>query len=626
MRNVAVWFLLGILCGVTARAPVADSTSSGANGETSGAPERVLIFAFDNTSIADLQGIPTLWRFLQEGAFSTNHHTVLPTRSAPGFAAIATGRYADRSGALDNGFFVGSSRETGFTFWETMLGNGQPFGLGFPPWQPFTTAGWNVGAVGMNPLVLQTDADVRRFTSIANPDEQRPAAYRGVALYRADGTREFGAPNIPWLWPEVGAFPGWPLRQVEYPLTATAALQEHGVRVTFTYLENLHGNRQPGEYQDVLSRYDTAFSSFFARLEAAGITPQNSLFIFTTDEGDHLVSEGGRSISISAWLEENAVYAVPRQGLRVAAGAAANIYLGPDADPVRSAAALRAVPGVQAVAWRAGLRAAHLAVTDDPSRTPDFTVFADADAQFRSTGGRGITRTTAPLWNHGTLGDAMERVWLGLRGPGIRPGPLAAWTDHADILPTVLHLLGIPDAGLDGRIITEALTDEAAPPGSRHPAALRLGAAYKQLNAPVGQFSHHALTVSTRAALSADTEEGQRLDAALAALVDERDVLARSVLDLLGNRRGPLPSDPEIDAPLAAAIEALIERARLLADQGTAEAPDRKQTADAREAQPCLPAAQTRSTASSAPSPLLLVRLRLIRRPLPRWERTRAGR
>src|SRR5690242_9223010 len=69
-------------------------------------PERVLIFAFDNTHLDDLQAIPALWDFLQAGAWSTNHHTVAPPRSAPGFAAIASGRYADRTGILDNSFFA----------------------------------------------------------------------------------------------------------------------------------------------------------------------------------------------------------------------------------------------------------------------------------------------------------------------------------------------------------------------------------------------------------------------------------------------------------------------------------------------------------------------------------------
>ena len=526
--------------------------------------ERALIFAFDNTSLDDLRGMPTLWRFLQDGSFSTSHHTILPTRSAPGFAAIASGRYADRTGALDNSYFAGGQRESGFTFWETELGSGLPFGLGEPPWQAFTAAGWDVGAVGMNPLVLQTEADVRRFTGMTNPEERRPAAYRGVAIYRADGTREFGAPNIPWLWEAVGGFPGWPLREVEYPLTATALMQEHGVRVTFTYLENLHAGRQPGEYGDVLARYDTAFAAFFARLAAAGITPDNSLFVFTTDEGDHLVPDGGRSVGIRAWLADNPVYPVPGEELRIAGGAAANVYLGPEADAARAVAALRSVPGVQAVAWGAGLRAARLAVAADPARTPSFTVFGEPDVQFRTQGGRQIGRTAAPLWNHGTLGEDMERVWLALRGPGVRPGPLDAWTDHVDILPTVHYLLGLPNAGLDGRVITEALVPEALPPGADDPAVMRLGAAFKQLTAPLGAFTRHALAVSTRAAFAADTPEGARLDTALAALVDERDALAGRALTFLRAQAAGHPVDPSDTARLTGQIESLLAQVAVL--------------------------------------------------------------
>lgn len=528
------------------------------------APERALIFAFDNTSLADLRGMPALWRFLQAGAFSTNHHTVLPTRSAPGFAAIASGQYADRSGALDNSFFAAGVRERGFTFWETELGSGLPFGLSAPPWQAFTAAGWDVGAVGISPLVLQTDADVGRFTAMTNPEEGRPAAYRGVALYHADGTREFGAPNIPWLWPEVGGFPGWPLRAVEYPLTTTALMQEHGIRVTLTYLENLRANRRPGAYDDVLARYDAAFAAFFARLAAAGITPANSLFVFTTDEGDHLVPEGGRSVGIRAWLEETARDAVQAGGVQIAGGAAAGVYAGAGTEPAALAAALRDLPGVQAVAWGAGLRAAHLATAGDPARVPSLVLFGEPDVQFRTQGGAATTGTAAPLWNHGTLGDDMERVWLALRGPGIRSGPLDAWTDHTDILPTVHRLLGIPDAGLDGRAITEALLPDAPASGVHEPSIQRLGAAFKQANAPLGTFGRAALALSTRAAFAA-APEGARLDAALAALVDERDALAAQALILLRAAVSGAWSDAAGAGELAGRIEALIARARLLA-------------------------------------------------------------
>ncbi len=564
MRCAALLLAL-VLCAALGDGRTPTSRRPLAAPSTPSRPERVLILAFDNTSLDDLRAMPTLWRFLQGGAFSTLHHTVLPTRSAPGFAAIASGRYAAHSGALDNGFFAGGQRESGFTFWETPLGSGLPFGLGAPPWAAFTAAGWDVGAVGMSPLVLQTEADVERLGVLANPEEPRAAAYRGVAVYRADGTRTFGAPNLPWLWQVLGPFPGWPLREVEYPLTATALMQEHGVRVTFTYLENLHGSRGPGAYADVLARYDAAFAAFFARLAAAGITPENSLFVVTADEGDHLVPEGGRAVALGTYLESNAVYLVPPGAVQMVGGAAAHLYLAPGVDPAPVRAALRWAPGVQAIAWGAAMRAAQMAVAADPARVPDLTVFGEADVQFRERGARLIGRTAAPLWNHGTLGPDMERVWLALRGPGIRPGPLTAWTDHTDILATVHALLGLPTADLDGQVIVAALAESLAPAVARDPSALRLAAAGKQAEAPLGAFARAALAVATTAA-EMDRAAAARLDAALAALVDERDALVAAARARLAAALAGAPVPDAEARELSERLEGLVARAWALAD------------------------------------------------------------
>lgn len=562
MRYAAL-LLIVLLCTTLGeeRSPAASPSST---TPVARRPERVLILAFDNTSLDDLRAMPTLWHFLQGGAFSTEHHTVLPTRSAPGFAAIASGRYAARTGALDNGFFAGRQRESGFTFWETPLGSGLSFGLGPPPWVAFTAAGWDVGAVGMSPLVLQTEADVERLGVIANPAEPRAAAYRGVAVYRADGTRIFGAPNVPWLWQALGPFPGWPLREVEYPLTATALMQEHGVRITFTYLENLHGNRVPGAYDDVLARYDVAFASFFARLAAAGITPENSLFVVTVDEGDHLVPEGGRAVALGTYLESLPGNPVPLGAVQMAGGAAANLYLSPGVDPAAVRAALRRAPGVQAIAWGAALRAVQMAVAADPARVPQLTVFGEPDVQFRERGARLIGRTPAPLWNHGTLGPNMERVWLALRGPGIRPGPLTTWTDHTDVLATVHALLGLPTADLDGFVIVAALDEALLPAVARDPAALRLAAAAKQAAAPLGAFARAALAVSTVAA-EMDGTEASRRDAALAALVDERDALVAAARAPLAAALAGVPVPDAEASDLSGRLEGLAARAWALA-------------------------------------------------------------
>ncbi len=543
---LAVLCLVGLLAGAPVRAAPAPPLP----------PARVLLFAFDNTALADIRRMPALWSFLEPGALSTTHHTVLPTRSAPGFAAIAGGRYADRSGALDNGFFAGGERESGFTFWETRLGSGLPFGLGEPPWAAFNRAGFDMGAVGMSPLVLQTDADVRRLARMANPQERRPPAYRGVSIYRADGTREFGTPDIPWLWPEVGPFPGWPLRAVEFPLTVTALMHEHGIPVTFTYLENLRGAAPPGGYDDVISRYDAAFAALFARLAAVGVTPDNSLFIFTTDEGDYLSVTGGRTVALGSFLEQHA--SLPPEALALAGGAAANLYLLPGYDTAGAAAAAAQAPGVAAVAWGAALRATHTMVHADPARTPSLTVYGEPDVQFRDRGRAVIGRTGAPLWNHGTLGESMERVWLAARGPGIRPGPLTAWTDHTDLLPTILHLVGVPDAGLDGRVIAELLDEQATPPAVRSAEALVMAAVFKQCAAPLGLLTHSVLRAVTTAARDGDPAAMAQLDGAITALMDRRDALTAQAREMLRALLAGEPLSPEVVTDLARRLLALM--------------------------------------------------------------------
>lgn len=83
---------------------------------------------------------------------------------------------------------------------------------------------------------------------------------------------------------------------------------EAGIPVTYTYLSATHDQNPPalnpnpppptahsafgpGEAGCVaqLRAYDDAFGRFFARLAAAGITPRNTLFVFSADEGDHFV-------------------------------------------------------------------------------------------------------------------------------------------------------------------------------------------------------------------------------------------------------------------------------------------------------------------------------------------------
>ena len=102
-------------------------------------------------------------------------------------------------------------------------------------------------------------------------------------------------------------FPGFDGVFPRVTLSYIAAMQEHGVPITFGYLSDAHDNHGvsgeihktygPGEagYVQQLHDYDQAFATFFSRLQSDGITKDNTLFVITTEEEDHFV--GGTPVN-----------------------------------------------------------------------------------------------------------------------------------------------------------------------------------------------------------------------------------------------------------------------------------------------------------------------------------------
>jgi hypothetical protein len=101
-------------------------------------------------------------------------------------------------------------------------------------------------------------------------------------------------------------FPGFDGMEANEALGYTAALQEAGVPVTYTYLSDIHDDHYnqnhshafgPGEAGAgaQLRQYNAAFTAFFNRLAADGIDKTNTLFLVTVDEGDHYA--GGAALN-----------------------------------------------------------------------------------------------------------------------------------------------------------------------------------------------------------------------------------------------------------------------------------------------------------------------------------------
>ena len=99
-------------------------------------------------------------------------------------------------------------------------------------------------------------------------------------------------------------------------------------------------------------------------------------------------------------------------------------------------------------------------VTADPFRTPTFTPFADPNWFFFATGVATPATCATPdacafipartrqsfAWNHGDIQDEIASTWVGYVGQGVDNGPdNTTWSDHTDVRPTILELVGLKD-------------------------------------------------------------------------------------------------------------------------------------------------------------------------------------
>ncbi len=384
-------------------------------------------------------------------------------------------------------------------------------------------------------------------------------------------------------------FPGFDGLFASTTLAYVAQMQEAGIPVTFGYISDAHDShgvsgevhiaRGPGEqpYVDQLKAYDEAFAKFFDRLAADGIDKSNTLFVVTNEEGDHFVGaqatpagcDGVTTPCAYSLLGEiNANLAglmATQQGITtpftVHADMAPTIYITGNparTDPVTRdfGRALGRLTGVSpysgqtdklsvALADPVGMKALHM-VTADPQRTPTLTMFADPD-YFLFAGAPNCTSpcvtvpTTPPTfaWNHGSIDPEIATTWLGMVGPGVRQaGEDHTWADHTDTRPTMLSLLGLGDTYVhDGRVLIDQLDDSALPQAvlAHRDVLRRLGAVYKQLNAPFGDFSQATLVMSTSAIKSATPDDTRyiSIEDQIAGLTNRRDALAEQIRDAL---------------------------------------------------------------------------------------------
>jgi hypothetical protein len=393
-------------------------------------------------------------------------------------------------------------------------------------------------------------------------------------------------------------FPGFDGMEATVSLSWVAQMQEAGVPVTYAYISdahdghgtagNIHFAYGPGEqgYHEQLQAYDLAFQKFFDRLAADGINQSNTLFVFTVDEGDHFVGDAPSSAcdGVTTFCTYNRVGEINADLRRmvytqfgdstlfsVHSDDAPTVYVnGTAAQPIRD----QTDPAVRnleremaqlnwlnpytgqvennimvALADHTEMNTLHM-VTADPFRTPTFTPFADPDWFFFATGGATPATCATPAacafipartsqsfaWNHGDIQDEIASTWIGMVGPGVDQTSTddTTWTDHTDLRPTMLSLVGLKDDyAHDGRLLSGDLSGYAIPAAVKKNLTgfTQLADAYKQLNASFGTFAMNTLTASTHALASNDAGDStyNSIEGQIQSLTSQRNALAAQI-------------------------------------------------------------------------------------------------
>jgi hypothetical protein len=536
------------------------------------------------------------------------------------------------------------------------------------PWVPFTRAGCNVGEVGMSNTVLEnitTDIPTvfganspQAAEAKANP-AKAAADVVGYAVHCAAGspTCTGGQPDVlpdepggyqgyralfgnaqiqPQLSPDAPmaalsgtpiadssgnqGFPGFDSETPDNSLGYAATMLEHNVPITNIYLSDAHsdhtaaatGDLGPGEqtYEQQLHAYDRSFGQFFARLARDGITPANTLFSVTTDEGDHFSGSAATPAGCTGTPGDYCNYATSSEVNVNLPGLLATqqndttpfaIHSDPApalwvrGNPARTApqvrqlardlAALTVTNPLTGATDRVAYQLAdpveekilHF-VSADPARTPTLTAFSGED-EYVGGGAQNCSRpcvytSHGYAWNHGGIWPDMQTIFSSYAGPGVsaRGIDTSTWTDQTDNRPTLLALAGLQDDyASDGRVLIEELSPDALPASLRtnRSELLELGRQLKQLSGSDGQFAQATLAVST-AALSSGSATDDRtytqLESVLSVLDRARDLVTGQLsAALLGAAFQHRPVSQERARQLSAQATLLLQATSVLA-------------------------------------------------------------
>jgi hypothetical protein len=302
-------------------------------------------------------------------------------------------------------------------------------------------------------------------------------------------------------------FPGFGPINAAQTLAYTADLLERNVPVVNGYIADIHGNEHipdvpecvgapsalgPGSpcYVAQAKYYNKAFGQFFQRLAADGINASNTLFVLSSDEGDHVAGANvGRAIqptpancdgvtvpctypagtfgelggNLTGLLATEKGNTTP---LSLENDSAPEFYVtgNPDANAPVVRKLEHDVAGLTASNPYAGLNKNNQLITNylasptemailhmvnaDPARTPTFALFAKPDYFLQDQGptctGPCVSVNSRFAYDHGAYAAEINTNFLGLAGPGVKnlgvdgqapaAGPNSAGPDSGQIV------------------------------------------------------------------------------------------------------------------------------------------------------------------------------------------------
>jgi hypothetical protein len=332
--------------------------------------------------------------------------------------------------------------------------------------------------------------------------------------------------NGAFLNPPAPGFPGFSSINASQTLAYLADMQEAGVPITGGYISDVHGNEHipalsgpggacngapaalgPGSacYVAQAQYYNQAFGIFFQRLAADGITPANTLFVLSSDEGDHVAGANvGRAIQPTpancdgatvsgdtvtpdvlctypagsfGELSGNLTGLLATQKNNTTPFTAVSdsspyVYVtgnpGQNSDVVRTlerdTGGLTAAnpytgttqPITNYLADQTEAAILHM-VNADPARTPTFTMFARPDYFLSTTSAANCNSPCVSVnpgfaYNHGDYAAEIDTNFVGFAGPGVKnlgldgsaagAGPSSAGPDSGQVTVPGSHTRG----------------------------------------------------------------------------------------------------------------------------------------------------------------------------------------